>query len=226
MKRGDLSRNICSVDTTAAELLFIEENLKANGYPEQFIKVHMKAKPERPISYNVPKKLVYLQLPFKDDRTLDLIQRQLDRQIENTFPSAKLRIINNTQRLIPPQGKDNLPHLSNSMCVYLFTCTCGVRYIGRTMRQLSKRMKEHCPVSMRTGTMKTLNSSIVQHLIDSNHVVDPKQTFSVLYSVPRNLNRATSVHLLSTAEAIAIRLYRPELCKQKQLIWVLRLPWP
>ena len=217
---------ICTPDTISDELEYIEEILLTNGYPKQFIKANMKTKNVRPLNYNVPKKLVYLNLPFRDDVSHDIVQRQLDRQIEKSFPAARLRIINSTQRLIPPQGKDILPHHSASKCVYQFTCTCGVRYIGRTMRLLSKRMSEHNPVSLRSGMPKSISSSIVEHLVDSNHVISPKEAFSVLFSVPQNLNKGLSFRLLSTAEAIAIRHFNPELCKQKHLLRALQLPWP
>ena len=43
------------------ELEYIEEILLTNGYPKQF----MKTKNVKPLNYNVPKKLVYLNLPFR-----------------------------------------------------------------------------------------------------------------------------------------------------------------
>ena len=124
----------------------------------------MKTKNVKPLNYNVPKKLIYLNLPFRDDVSHNTVQRQLDRQIEKSFPAARLRIINSTQRLFPPQGEDILPHHYASNCVYQFTCTCGVRYIGRTMRLMSKRMREHNPVSLRSGMLKSISSSIAEHL--------------------------------------------------------------
>ena len=48
-------------------------------------------------------------------------------------------------------------------------------------------------------------------------MISPKEPFSVLFSVPQNLIKSLSFRLLSTAEAIAIRHFNPELCKQKHL---------
>ena len=123
-------------------------------------------------------------------------------------------------------SKDILPHRSASKCVYQFTCTCGVRYIGRTIRLLSKRMSEHNSVSLRYGMPKSISSLIVEHLVNINHVINPKEAFSVLFLVPQNLNKGLSFRLLSTAEAIAIRHFNPELCEQKHLLRALQLPWP
>ena len=90
-------------------------------------------------------------------------------------------------------------------------------------------MSEHNPVSLRSGVPKSISSSIVEHLLDSNHVISPNEAFSVLFSVPQNLNKGLSFRsfrLLFTAEAIAIRHFYSELCKEKPLLRVLQLPWP
>ena len=122
----------------------------------------------------------------------DIVQRQLDRQIRKSFPAARLRIINSTQRLIPPQDKDILPYHSASKCVYQFTHACGVRYIGRTMRLLSKRMSEHNPVSLRSGVPKSISSSIVEHLVDTNRV-----TFEGSGNNCQNQTSSTLSHFIS-----------------------------
>ena len=58
---------ICTLNTISDLLEYIEEILLTNGYPKQFIKANMKKKNVRPLNYNVPKKLVYLNLPFQVD---------------------------------------------------------------------------------------------------------------------------------------------------------------
>ena len=73
--------------------------------------------------------------------------------IQQTYPTAALKIMNRTQRVIPFYGKDKLAVQSRSMCVYNFTCNCGARYIGRTARQLSKRVKEHYPTALGKSTV-------------------------------------------------------------------------
>ena len=85
-------------------------------------------------------------------------------------------------------------------------------------------MSEHNPV--RSVMPKSISSSIVEHLVNSYHVISPKEAFSVLYSVPQDLDKGLSFRLLSTAEAITIRHFNPELCKQKHLLHTLQLPCP
>ena len=80
--------------------------------------------------------------------------------------------------------KDKLPLLTTSMCIYQFTCSCEVRYIGCTTRQLHKRIKEHHPVRLTRGTISTIRSSILKHLVDSNHRIDIERAFHILYTTP------------------------------------------
>ena len=134
-----------------------------NCYPEQFIKIKMKPKFAKESSITGSRKVSYLQLPYKGDTIHDLVSSRLKRTIQQTYPAAALKIINRTQRVVPFYGKDKLAVQSRSMCVYNFTCTCGARYIGRTARQLSKRIKEHHPAALQKGTVKCINSSILHH---------------------------------------------------------------
>ena len=90
------ARRICTPDKISDESEFIEAILLTNGNPKQFIRAHMQTKFTRPLNYNISKKLVCLNLPFRDDRSHDKVRRQLDRQIEKSFPAARLRIINST----------------------------------------------------------------------------------------------------------------------------------
>ena len=57
---------------------------------------------------------------------------------------------------------------------------------------------------------RLISSSVLEHVVDSNHAISPKEAFSILFSVHQNLNKGLSIHLLCTAEAIAIRLFNPE----------------
>ena len=61
---------------------------------------------------------------------------------------------------------------------------CGARYAGRTTRQSSKHIKEHNPAALSKGTVKFINSSILQHLVDSCHQVDSNQAFDTMYQIP------------------------------------------
>ena len=220
------ARAICSEDTLKDELQNIQGILKENGYPDQFVKRHMELKQNKPQKLDVPKKQLFLSVPFKGDKSLEILRQRLNNVVSSTFPAARLCLLPRTQTLICQRTKDKLPQISTNMCLYNFTCSCGAVYLGKTTRRLSKRISEHCPASLRKGTVKNINSAILGHLVDTNHQIDVKGAFKVYYHLPSKYSKGVRKRLLSTAEAIAIRIINPDLCKQKKFIQTLLLPWP
>ena len=61
-------------------------------------------------------------------------------------------------------------------------------------------------------------SSIGRHLVETGHKVDVKTAFKVVLA-------DSSSRLLRFAEALAIQRFQPPLCKQKNLLIILNLPW-
>ena len=60
--------------------------------------------------------------------------------------------------------KDKLTVQTESMYVSKFTCTCGMKYIRQTVKQLSEGVKEFYPAILREkSTVKCINSVIFQH---------------------------------------------------------------
>ena len=88
--------------------------------------------------------------------------------------------------------------------------------VGGTTRQLSKRIREHILTWLGKGQQKSINSSILAHLVDTNHQMDTQKAFKVIYRIPSKLPRGLRVRLLHTAEAVYIRLLKPDLCVQKK----------
>ena len=219
-------RKIRSYDVLDHELMIVKNTFKFNGYPDKFIKAHMKEKVPKQNLSSLPKKVLYLHLPFKGNTILEIFKSRLERTIRHSYPAGVIRIVSKTQYLIPSCSKDKLTRQFKSMCIYNFTCICDARYIGRTTRQLSKRIKEHHPAALSKGTVKSINSSILQHLVDSCHQVDPNQAFNIMYQIPPNLPKCVRTKILFIAESIAIKIHKPDSCKQKQLINTLNLPWP
>ena len=107
----------------------------------------------------------------------------------------------------------------------MFTYFCGAKYIGRTSRQLSERVTEHYPPWFIKGERKAIRSSILEHLVDSEHKISPDSAFRVIYRTSANVPKAVRIRHLAIAEAIAIRLWKPELCIQKKLMHDVSLPW-
>ena len=109
---------ICTPDTLSDELECIQGILLTNDYPKQLKGANMKPKDVRPLNYNVLNKLVHLNLLFRVDVSHDVVQRQLDCQIQKSFPAARLWITSSIKQLIASQGKHLLHDHSVSKCVY------------------------------------------------------------------------------------------------------------
>ena len=125
-----------------------------------------------------------------------------------------------------PKLKDEVPRLATTYCIFEFNCSCGASYIGRCSRNLVFRVREHLPVWLNKGAVKTINSSILDHLVQTGHKADTDKSFSIIYRVPNKLTKASRYRILQIAEAIAIRLKQPELSTQKKQVQPLSLPWP
>ncbi|KAA3676340.1 uncharacterized protein DEA37_0008136 [Paragonimus westermani] len=176
------ARIIRTGDTLDAELKFIRDTLVSNGYPLGFIAFHSKPKLINPQETSVPKKPVYMQLPYKGDSNMSFLTRRLMQAIQRTYNAATLRLLSRTKSLTLPHIKTRISELSTSHCIYQFTCSCGDVYIGRTDRSLRLRMKEHvpkyiedlmCGVTRRDPTkQRKAASSIARHLLVT------RQTFS------------------------------------------------
>ena len=69
--------------------------------------------------------------------------------------------------------------------------------------------------------IKSINSSICAHLVDSNHTVQTTQAFRPIYLVRGNQSKFIRHRIPIIAEAMGIRL-----CAQKQFNQALKLPRP
>nr|VZI37539.1 unnamed protein product [Spirometra erinaceieuropaei] len=219
-------RRICSPETVEAELQQLRDTLHENGYPERFILRNIGERTAKPTMATAEKKDLFIQLPFQGDAASELVKRRLKTAITNAFPAANLRVCFTNSPLLRLGGKDRLPLQATSMCIYSFTCSCGAGYIGRTTRRLEKRVREHIPAWLGKGEKKSISSSILAHLVDTNHRVDAKEAFQIVYRTPAGFSKGLRQRVLATAEAVAIRLANPVLCCQKTLTQALCLPWP
>ena len=221
------TRMICSVDTLAEGLRQLSDTFKENGYPEAFLKKNLTAgSTEAPKQQLAPKRKLYLTLPFRGDSVAEILRQRLCASLKSTFYAAELQVQFTSRPLFPLRLKDKLPVGTTSMCIYQFVCSGGATYIGRTTRRLSQRMREHHPKWLCTGQVKSSSSSIIGHLVDSGHRVDPCSAFTALHCVTSNLSHGVKSRMLAICESIAIRLNRPTLCVQEQFVRPSMLPWP
>ena len=220
------ANRICTDDCLPHELELIRNTLRENGYPDRFISKNMKHKIQIQPSMTVSRKPLYLKLRFKGEIMSEKVTQKLRTAITRTFPAAKLCIVFSTFPILVQNTKDKLPSSTTPMCIYRFDCSCGASYLGRTARHLSKRIAEHHPAWLGKGVVKSIRSSIVEHLVDTGHQVNVQNAFSVYYKIPANLPQSIKLRQLCIAEAVAIKKLKPALCVQKRFVRTLLLPWP
>ena len=83
-----------------------------------------------------------------------------------------------------------------------------------TERRLGDRVKEHIPKNLN----RVSRSSITDHILQTGHTCKAEDCFSIIY-------RARNKNLLRFAEAVAIRMYKPDLNVMKDHDLGLQLPW-
>jgi hypothetical protein len=227
------ARRICTDDTIEEELNFLKSTLISNGYPAAFVAKHSRNKPSITAAQTVPKQQVSLQLPFKGDDVTRMLIRRLRSTVARTYYAAEPIVFYKTRRIPTPPIKEQLPLLAKSHILYLFQCRCSATYVGLTERQLKFRISEHIPtwvksqVAQHNGlsqqpprprTHKLPASAIARHLLETNHQIDPSNSFRVIHT-------SSNSRLLHYAEVIAIRKFQPPLCVQKTLFYTTKLPW-
>ncbi|CAH8597774.1 unnamed protein product [Schistosoma rodhaini] len=128
--------------------------------------------------------------------------------------------------MVTPRLKDEVPRMTTSFCIYQFDCSCRASYIGRSSRNLHFHAREHLPAWLSKGLMRKVNSSILAHLVQTGHIASINQSSSIIYRVSNFLPKLVRLKVLQTAEGVAIRMKKPELCVQKKYLQPLLLPWP
>ena len=129
--------------------------------------------------------------------------------------------------MLPTVRKDVVPTKQQSMVVYQYVCRCDCRYVGRTSQRLQDRIKQHIPKALRNQAQTncdlsqsnhTCTSAIGQHLLNNKKCAahyDDNQ-FSILA-------KGRTLFHLSTLEATFIKMLKPELCRQKEFVYTLKL---
>ena len=212
----DRIRRIVTPDQLEEEVNLLHETLKDNGYPARFIDKYAKGRIKRDVFDTVPRKNVYLSLPFKGDNISTMIKRRLDAALGRTFYAAKLLLVDLTQRIPAPPRKDPVPRADTSNIIYGFNCVCGSRYVGRTTRHFGERIVEHVPKWLYTTGIGCARSAITKHLQNTGHVIDTNTAFRIL-------SKPKFPSMLNIAEAVFIRTLNPDLCLQKQFVVSLSL---
>ena len=159
-------------------------------------------------SYNVPKKLVYVSLPYMGNLTSS-IKTNLEASLSDLYPYVKFMFIFKNPLTIGSlfHFKDTLPELMRSGVIYKFTCSkCNFgTYVGCTNRLLKVRIDSHGGVSHRTGILlnKKENSSVRSHCF--------KCRCTVQYDNFKILSQLQNRHSLLLLESLFIKQLSPSL---------------
>lgn len=229
---------ICSAGTLQAELNNIRTILLKNGYPDHFIKSVTAKKVEqfsKPPEYGPRKCPVYLHLPWLGSVSARY-EKQIKTCVQHCYFAVEPRVVFTTKPILPATKKDVLPASLQSNLIYQFSCHCDSRYVGRTSLRLQQRINQHVPALIRKNqssqdrshlsrACKVTNlsppacdSAIGQHLLNNPSCANAytDERFSILA-----LGR-TAFHL-SALEATFIKTSKPNLCKQKEFVYGLKI---
>ena len=139
-----------------------------------------------------------------------------------------------SRQMLPASRKDVLPAIQKSSVIYEYKCHCDSRYVGRTAQRLQDRIKQHVPKWLRQHTASQrvqpnrackrkqptpeCDSAIGQHLLENNQCAANynDNQFSIL-------DTARNPFHLSLLEASYIKVRQPNLCKQKEFVYTLKL---
>ena len=181
--------SICSDYTLFhLEVEKIREILKNNSYPsgiiEQSIKTFLnKLYVQKKIYLTVPKKEVFIILPYLGTMTLDL-KRKLHTFFAKSLPMCDLKVIlKSTNRLSSCfRFKDVIPRELRSHLVYKFSCGgCNATYYGKTERHINVRAGEHIGLSPLTGNRVACKPSAVSdHLLLHDNITSDFKNFTIL----------------------------------------------
>ena len=148
------------------------------------------------------------------------------------------RVVYSTNELPFATNKNVLPALQKNNVIYQFSCHCDSRYVGRTSQRLQDRIKQHVPKSIRfcsssqkrllpARRCKSSTQSNTQSLASDStirlHVLQNPtcaQHYDDRFSI---LAQGCSPFHLSALEATFIKTSNPDLCRQKESIYSLKV---
>ena len=162
---------------------------------------------------------------------------QIKTAVKRCYFAVEPCIVYTTRQLLPVAKKDVLPAFHQSNIVYQFLCHCGSRYVGRTSQRLQQRIKQHVSKTIlqdhisqdrstlahsckpiRSFKAETSFPAIGQHLLQ-NPICAREYNDKKIFILVRG---RTSFHL-STLKATHIKTSKPNLCKQNEFVYGLKL---
>ena len=156
------------VTTTPADLRKEEEHLenvlKLNGYPTQFICAFGTPPPRSPLESRGQQDEVphLVMLPYISGVSEDIRQVCSRHNLRVVFRPGR------TLRTMLSRVKDRLPREKHSKVVYQIPCDCGKAYIGETTRRLDTRLRKHRDAHHKGNTE---TSAVAEHTWNTLHSI-------------------------------------------------------
>ena len=162
------------------------------------------------------------------------LERNLRIAVENCYGSVALRTVFVSRQMLLASQTDVLTAIQKSSVIYEYKCHCDSRYVGRTAQRLQDHIKQHVPkwlrqltasqrvqpnrACKRKQTASECDSAIGKHLLENDQCAANynDDQFSIL-------DTARSLFHLSLLEASYTKVRRPDLCKQKEFVYTLKL---
>ena len=220
--------NICSPELLDEEIKEIAKIFLNNGYPETLVwsTIDSKTKhfrnPSAPVE-GPPRCPVYIRLPYIGTLS-QMYKKRITDAVRRCFYSVNLRVILTSKPILQSAVKDVLPSMNRSNLVYLFSCCCESKYVGRTSQRLQSRIKQHIPKNILKvlGTNKKPkskpSSAIAQHLL--KNISCGKQYQPSMFTI---IGNGRSKFHLQVLEALHIVGMDPLLCRQKEFVYSMLL---
>ena len=191
-----------------SEIKKISQILRKNEYPlkivsntiqKQIKKMDESLNKEKVEIETVPKKLIYLVLPYFEGA--EEIKNKLVHLIESSFPCVNLKLMFKSHNTIQNffTYKDKIDQDLKSKIIYSVKClNCEKAYIGKTIRHFCTRKEEH-----RTDK----ESSVFKHIQETDHEMD--------WDEMKILDSARDDYRLRLKEMMYINKLKPQLNVQK-----------
>ena len=189
--------------------------MRKNEYPSNFLDKHVKlffdkvfSKKTSMDNYDVPRKVVKINLPFMGTDSLRL-RTKLTNIVRNYFPMCKVQISLNAGCRLGNffRFKDKVPLNVRSLILYKFSCGgCNSIYLGKSKRHYLVRVFEHLGISLATGKRYSYNSKNNNNTAVLNHINN--DTCNAALDNFRIIGSARNDYSLCLKESLLIQLHK------------------
>ena len=126
------TKRICSSTYLPAELDNLRRIFSNNRYPRLTVDrtIDRTLNPRRK-QFGLAICSIYLCLPWKGQRPVEMLERAVMKAVNPTLPTYEEKVVYASKPVFQGSLKDQIPTHEKSNGIYLFTCRCGDRYVGK-----------------------------------------------------------------------------------------------